>query len=284
MHYVTRYQNYAVYNAGDDNEETGDKMKYVVCFSGGHGSALAAVETVIRHGRSNTILLNHDISSKVEDVDVKRFKEEVADALGLPIVYASRKDFQMQTPLFLCREKKMIRFKAGNSICTYFLKTEPFHRWLQENYPVRRGELSEEITLVYGFDAWEKQRIERRKRHLLRMGYRSEYPLAEGNRSISNMQDVGIILPDSYKNAKHANCKGCLKAGKQHWYMVYCLWPDIFWEAVETERVVGYSILRKHFLLELEPLFHCMKNQGIRANDKESSALFWSKVQKALGE
>ena len=45
-------------------------MKYVVCFSGGHSSALAAVETVLRHGRRNTVLLNHDISNKVEDEDV----------------------------------------------------------------------------------------------------------------------------------------------------------------------------------------------------------------------
>ena len=53
------------------------RMKYVVCYSGGHSSALAAVETVIRHGRKNTILLNHDISGKVEDEDVKRFKAEL---------------------------------------------------------------------------------------------------------------------------------------------------------------------------------------------------------------
>lgn len=37
-------------------------MKYVVCYSGGHSSALAAVETVRQHGAENVILLNHDIS------------------------------------------------------------------------------------------------------------------------------------------------------------------------------------------------------------------------------
>ena len=85
-------------------------MKYVVCFSGGHSSALAAVETVFRHGRKNTILLNHDISSKVEDEDVKRFRQEVADYLDLPIVYANRENFQTDTPLSLCRQMNMIRF------------------------------------------------------------------------------------------------------------------------------------------------------------------------------
>ena len=138
-------------------------MKYVVCFSGGHGSALAAVETVYRYGRDNTILLNHDISSKVEDADVKRFKAEVAEYLGVPIIYANRDNFEKDTPLSLCRQEKMIRFRGGHSICTYYLKTKPFAEWLSENYPVGQGRISDEITLVYGFDAWERRRIDRRR-------------------------------------------------------------------------------------------------------------------------
>ena len=260
-------------------------MKYVVCFSGGHSSALAAVETVFRHGRKNTILLNHDISSKVEDEDVKRFRQEVADYLDLPIVYANRENFQTDTPLSLCRQMNMIRFGAGSSICTYYLKTEPFQKWLQENYPVRRGEISGEITLVYGFDGYEPHRIARRKKHLLRQGYLSEYPLADKltESNLEDIREIGIELPATYKMAKHANCKGCLKAGKQHWYMVYCLWPEIFWEAVETERMLGYSIISGQFLIELEPLFDCMKNVGIMPRDNECSAMFWARVRKVLG-
>lgn len=188
-------------------------MKYVVCFSGGHSSAFAAVETVLKHGRRNTVLLNHDISKQVEDEDVKRFKREVADYLGLPIIYANRENYQADTPLSLCRQMKMIRFGAGSSICTYYLKTEPFYRWLSEQYPVRKGEISKEITLVYGFDANEPHRIERRRRHLLRQGYQSEYLLAESSvRHLEDIRDVGIELPETYRIAKHANCKGCLKA------------------------------------------------------------------------
>lgn len=257
-------------------------MKYVVCFSGGHSSALAAVETVIRHGRRNTVLLNHDISSKVEDEDVKRFKREVADYLEVPIVYANREDFQAATPLSLCRQKKMLRFGKGNSICTYYLKTEPFCKWLSDNYPVRQGAVSGEITLVYGFDASEPHRIIRRRNHLLRQGYLSEYPLAEGNLVVQDIRDMGICLPRTYHVAKHANCKGCLKAGRQHWYMVYCMWPDIFEEAVYTEEVVGYSIINGYFLRELEPLFSAMKAEGIRPGDNECSALFWARVRRIL--
>lgn len=37
-------------------------MKHIVCFSGGHSSALAAIETVRRYGQEGVVLLNHDIS------------------------------------------------------------------------------------------------------------------------------------------------------------------------------------------------------------------------------
>lgn len=259
-------------------------MKYVVCFSGGHSSALAAVETVKKYGRKNTILLNHDISDKVEDADVKRFKKEVAEYLEVPIIYANRENFQIDTPLSLCRQKKLICFGVGNSICTYYLKTEPFKKWLQDNFPVCNGQISQEITLVYGFDKTEPKRVERRNAHLLKMGYLSEYPLAKGNQTymLQDIRQLGIALPETYMYTKHANCKGCLKAGKQHWYMVYCRWPEIFYEAKETEKIIGHSIIKGSFLSELEPLYEKMKAIGIEANDKEYSATFWSHVKRQI--
>lgn len=63
--------------------------KYVVCYSGGHSSALVAVEAVRKAGKENVILLNHDISPEVEHEDIKRFKQEVADYLGIEITYAN---------------------------------------------------------------------------------------------------------------------------------------------------------------------------------------------------
>jgi PP-loop superfamily ATP-utilizing enzyme len=44
-------------------------MKYIVCYSGGHSSALVAIEAVRKYGKENVILLNHDISPNVEDAD-----------------------------------------------------------------------------------------------------------------------------------------------------------------------------------------------------------------------
>ena len=61
-------------------------MKYVVCYSGGHSSALVAIETVRRYGKEDVILLNHNISPEVEHEDIKRFKEEVAKYLGIEAI------------------------------------------------------------------------------------------------------------------------------------------------------------------------------------------------------
>jgi PP-loop superfamily ATP-utilizing enzyme len=63
------------------------EVKNVICFSGGHSSALCAIEAVRRYGKENVILLNHDLSLKVEHEDIKRFKQEVADYLGIKITY-----------------------------------------------------------------------------------------------------------------------------------------------------------------------------------------------------
>lgn len=42
-------------------------MKYIVCYSGGHSSALVAIEAARKHGKENVILLNHDIYRSVKE-------------------------------------------------------------------------------------------------------------------------------------------------------------------------------------------------------------------------
>ena len=69
-------------------------MTHIVCLSGGESSAIVAIEVCRKFGIDDVVLLNHDISSKVEDVDVKRFKKEISNYLGLPITYANHADFE----------------------------------------------------------------------------------------------------------------------------------------------------------------------------------------------
>ena len=81
-------------------------MTHIVCFSGGESSAIVAIEVVRKFGKENVVLLNHDISSKVEDADVKRFKKEISNYLGLPITYANHADFERNTPIQVCLDAK----------------------------------------------------------------------------------------------------------------------------------------------------------------------------------
>ena len=251
-------------------------MKHIVCFSGGHSSALAAIETVRKYGRENVILLNHDISPHVEHEDIKRFKQEVADYLHIPITYANMPEWETMTPI-----KCMIK-GGGNSAkiihCTKMLKTKPFYRWLEEN-----GIPGDEV--IYGFDAEETNRMNRRQDVMRAMGYKAVFPLADWERTIFSTEEVGIKRPVTYQTYKHANCIGCLKAGKQHWYCVFCLRPDIWQEAKEAEEITGYSIIKGVYLKDLEPKFTEMRDKlKIVPTDKTNSARFWADVRKAIPE
>ena len=257
-------------------------MKYIVCYSGGHSSALVAIETVRKHGKEDVILLNHNISEEVEHKDIKRFKEEVAEYLGLEITYANMEGWEHKTPLRVCKE--LGGFKFGNSpvLCTTKLKTEPFNKWLKEKFPVRKGEVREDLVILYGFDKNEKARIQRRASILGQQGYKTEFPLAFWDRTIQSTEEIGIKKPSVYALHRHANCIGCLKAGMQSWYLVYCLYPKLWNEAKETEAEIGYSILKDKFLEELEPKFAQMKCQGMVPTEKINPQAFWRKVEKEL--
>lgn len=251
-------------------------MKKIICFSGGHSSALAAIETVRKYGRDNVILLNHDISSHVEHEDIKRFKREIADYLGLPITYANMPGWETTPPLAVAVANKA--FKAYNrpAFCTSRLKTEPFYKWLEKN--AERGD-----WVIYGFDPEETSRMMRRSDVMNAMGYKAVFPLADWERTIQATEEVGIARPITYATYKHANCTGCLKAGKQHWYCVYCLRPDIWVEAKAAEETIGYSIIKGVYLKDLEPKFQEMRDTlRIVPTDKTKSARFWADVRKAI--
>lgn len=259
-------------------------MKYIVCYSGGHSSALVAIEAVRKHGKENVILLNHDISSKVEHTDIKRFKKEIADYLGLKITYANLDDFENNTPISVCVKAGAFKVGTGTALCTNRLKTEPFARWLKENYPSTPFEPREDIVILYGFDKDEPERIQRRVGILFNQGYKSEYPLAFWDRTIFSTEEIGIKRPITYEKYNHANCVGCLKAGRQQWYIVYCEHPEIFEEAKQAEEEIGYTIIKDISMKELECKFRQMKLLGIVPTEKVKPQTFWARVNKELPE
>lgn len=253
-------------------------MKHIICFSGGHSSALVAIEVVRKYGKQNVILLNHNINSKKESHDIKRFKIEIAAYLDIPITYCNYQDIQdpnqLPNQFDIARQYKIFkRPKSNKALCTYYLKTKPFEDWIYANFPTQNTFFQTAVpaTVYYGFDATELNRILRRSSILAAMGYKTAFPLAHWNRTIKNTQEIGILPPQQYNHYKHANCIGCLKGGIQHWYVTYVHAPDIFQEAKETEEQLGYSILKRKgqacYLEELAPIFEQMKKADIPASE-----------------
>jgi hypothetical protein len=251
---------------------------HVACHSGGHSSALVGIEVKRRFG--SVVLLNHDIPARSEDPDIKRFKREVADYLGLPITYASHPDPDADQ-FDVCIKSQAFKVDDGPELCTSRLKTEPFMAWLAANADPAS------TVIYYGFDANERTRIQRRIGIMGALGWRTDYPLATWtHRSIRRTEDVGIRRPLTYGALKHANCIGCLKAGWQHWYIVYCTRPDVWAKGKLAEEKIGYAIHHDEdgpvFLEDMEPKFAAMKAAGIPATEHIPHQRFWAKANRIV--
>jgi 3'-phosphoadenosine 5'-phosphosulfate sulfotransferase (PAPS reductase)/FAD synthetase len=245
-------------------------MRRIVCFSGGHSSALVAVEVARRYGNDEMILVNHDISAWVEDEDIKRFKAEVANYLGLQVTYVNYKGLSVIPDQFdICVKNKAFKTSHDTVLCTSRLKTEPFNAWLDE-YATKDWSV-----VYYGFDKHETERIQRRSTILAAKGFRTDYPIAYWKRTIYSTNEININPPLTYNSFKHANCVGCIKAGKQHWYVVFINRPDIWEKAKWAEEEIGYSIIKDFYLSDLEPFFQAMKDSGVQATEHVPQQKFW---------
>jgi hypothetical protein len=313
-------------------------MNHIICFSGGESSALVAIEVTRRYPNDNIILLNHDISSEVEDNDIKIFKNNIANYLELPITYKNYNDLDVNNlpnQFDICEERGAFSNPHNKqAICTSLLKTIPFSAYLKKYHQSKT-----DCIIYYGFDNNEPSRIERRIGILNDMGYKSDYPLALWNkigidnynnyqikscikihekvtktkiqmssnefielypqylenislinysniyeRTISSVRDINILPPTVYNQFKHANCKGCLKGGQQHWYVVYCVRNDIFERAKLSESRLGYSIIKNYYLKDVEHKFKKMKDIGISADEHTPHQTFWKDAKKFLKE
>lgn len=252
------------------------RTKHVVCYSGGHSSAIVAIEVSRRYGTENLILLNHDIHKRVENKDIKRFKREVAEYLHVPITYANMEGWEKKDQFDVVMDANAFKVGVGSAICSYHLKVKPFMEFLAEHFPQKN------CIIYYGFDASETERIVRRARLLTNEGYRSVYPLAQWPRTITDTMQIGITPPMTYGTFKHANCTGCLKAGKHHWYVVYCKRPDIWKRASMAEEYIGYSLFRDEWLSELGVRFEQMKKAGVPADENIPQQEFWARARKVV--
>lgn len=313
------------------------EVLHIVCYSGGHSSAIVAIELVRKFGKENVILLNHNINTRYENLDIKRFKKEVADYLGIEITYANINneldENKIPNQFEVCENKgTFVNPNDRQILCTYELKTKPFYDYLKTID-------TNNIVISYGFDENEIDRVCRRKNFLKNVKIETEFPLVQNKiiadsyndflltdlmntynnvtknkiklnefkktkteyisncinagllelttfdgenvRTIFSTEEIGINPPNSYSIWKHANCTGCLKAGQQHWYVVYCEDNEVFERGKLSEERIGYSF-GKEFLKNIEPKFKRMKEIGIPANENIPSSLFWKSAKKYL--
>jgi hypothetical protein len=262
-------------------------MKHIVCFSGGESSAVVAVEVVRRFGAENVVLLNHNINSNYEAPDIKRFKAEVANYLGMQICYANIQDItdpeKIPDQFEVCvKAGALTDFKTQQALCTSRLKTEPFMNYLKQNFYTNE-EISKECIIYYGFDRRELVRIRRRVGIMAAIGYKTDYPLATWKgRTIWKIEEINIKPSITYSLFEHANCKGCLKASLLHWYVIYCFYPKIYRKGVWMERNISFTIhtiVRNGIkepisLTELKVFFERMKNNGVLATEHQSKLKF----------
>ena len=256
---------------------------HICCYSGGHTSALVAIEVVRKFGRENVTLVNHDLHFTVEDADIKRFKVEVADYLGLPITFANYKDQPavLVDQFDVCVKAQAFKVGDGSELCTSRLKTEPFRAWLADNATPKL------CTVYYGFDPGETKRMQRRTGVMAAMGYRTDYPAALwAERTILATEEIGIARPATYGVFKHGNCVGCLKAGWQHWYVVYCTREDIWLKAKWAEEEIGYAIHHDEsgpvYLDDMEERFATMKAAGVPATERTQPQTWWAQARKIV--
>ena len=255
-------------------------MKYVICYSGGKSSSECALSVAKRHGPENVILLNHNITGQVEQACTKKLKKDVADYLGLEITYANHSDWDTTTPVSVCVDANAWKVGSGQILCTNRLKTAPFMKWMKENDPKC------ENIYVYGLDRSEPTRITRRAQVMGSMGYKTIFPMVWPDSAIVRLEDIGIDAGAIYQTFNHSNCTGCLKAGWQHWYIVYCTRRDIWEEAKEGEDEIGYAIHKGKdgpvYLEEKEELFDSMIAAGVVPTEKVKFQTFWSQAKKAV--
>lgn len=257
---------------------------HLICYSGGHSSALVAIEVARKYGTANMVLLNHDIHVSVEHPDIKRFKLEVAAHLGLPVTYANHRGDDtpvVEDQFDVCVDAGAFKVGDGSELCTHRLKTRPFWQWLEQRT------MPGWTTVYYGFDPNEMHRVQRRSSIMAAKGYATDFPLALWReRTIQSTEEIGIARPLTYGVFKHGNCVGCLKAGWQHWYVVWCTRPDIWERGKQAEDEIGYAIHHDRsgpvYLEDMEAEFTKMQAAGVEPTEQTHPATFWAKARKVV--
>jgi 3'-phosphoadenosine 5'-phosphosulfate sulfotransferase (PAPS reductase)/FAD synthetase len=231
------------------DEERTIPVSYVVMFSGGAQSFVAAQRTVAAHGRDGVCLLFADTSA--EDADLYRFVVQSAASLGVPLHVVR----DGRTPQQVLRDRKFLGSGRG-APCSDLLKRKPMDAWVAAHAP--------DAVQVYGL-SWEEPHrvdaIQRAKSPAVVWCPLADAPYLTKDDVLAAVKAAGIAIPRLYgRGYSHNNCGGaCVRGGQGAWRhllrdnpSLYAEWES--WEQSMRDDVGPYAILRDRTGGNVRPL------------------------------
>ena len=202
----------------------------------GAASAVAAKKTVEKYGETNTIrIINNPVIE--EDIDNQRFLKDVEQWIGIPIEFATNRNYPSCSAVDVWDRHKFMSGPYG-APCTRELKRKARYQWEKEN----KADWN-----VLGFTADEERR---HKRFILTERDNVIPVLIDEDITKANcfeiVREAGIELPRIYKMGyPNANCIGCVKAASPtYWNHVRKMHPEIFKARAEQSRRVKTKLIK----------------------------------------
>lgn len=222
-----------------------DPDRHVIQFSGGVGSALAALTIRERVGPSRMTLLI--ANTQVEDSDLWRFADDLSRLIEVPLVIVE----DGRDPWQLFHD---VGFLGNNMFapCTKYLKQIPCRNWMAKHAPP-------ETSIAYvGIEPTKKDRPRAQSITRNWAPWRVEFPLLDGpDRPKEDLLDElrahGLKPPRLYEMGfPHNNCGGsCIRAGQGQWKLLLDVFPERFAraereeEAFRSDRQKNVAILKR---------------------------------------
>ena len=245
-----------------------EQIEYIVSYSGGIGSFLAA-ERLKRENPMSTIRLVF-CDTKIEDEDLYRFLEESAKALDLELIKIEdgRNPWELFTD---------IGYQGNSRIapCSSQLKRRVFDTWLADNYPDR------DCIIVMGVDWQEQERLERAQKNNPKFKVIAplcDKPWLNESDKLDILKHYDLKRPRLYDlGFPHNNCGGfCVRAGLGQFKLLQKHFPERFqWhkeqqnKLVETRPEANKPFLRKVVKGELNYLtLEEFENQELSKNEQ----------------
>ncbi len=193
-------------------------------------------KTIELYGDRHTIrVINNPVEE--EDVDNRRFLQDVERWIERPIEIAKNKNFPKASAREVWAQRSYMAGITG-APCTYELKKIARQQWEEKNKPDFHilGFTYDEIERSEWFKTTERS-------NLIPVLIRQKITKGDCFRIVS---EAGIRLPDIYlRGYPNANCIGCVKAtSATYWNHVRKQDPEVFQDRAKQSRQIGAKLAR----------------------------------------